>query len=167
MKKAFHTVLRAADPSFSPTHTPHTHMHKHTETSLKVTLSQIRAVAEICIWMPTFVGKFKGPWGFCKFCSEPGGPMGTKSHISKALPASIMAQRIGLIVLQQATFRAGCVYLSLSGYFLYLIPALKYSVDAFLHHEWRRGDLESLCCFFLFYSHTEAPVQKSSFHVWD
>lgn len=120
MKKAFHTVLRSADPSFSPTHTPHTHMHKHTETSLKVTLSQIRAVAEICIWMPTFVGKFKGPWGFCKFCSEPGGPMGTKSHISKALPASIMAQRIGLIVLQQATFSAGCVYLSLSGCFLYL-----------------------------------------------
>lgn len=120
MKKAFHTVLRTADPSFSPTHTPHTHMHKHTGTSLKVTLPQIRAVAEICIWKPTFVGKFKGPWGFCKFCSEPGGPMGTKSHISKALPASIMAQRIGLIVLQQATFRAGCVYLSLSGYFLYL-----------------------------------------------
>lgn len=67
--------------------------------------------------MPTFVGKLKGPWRFCTFCSE---PMGTKSHISKALPGSIMTKGIGLIVLQRATFRAGCVYLNFPLHFLYV-----------------------------------------------
>ena len=46
--------------------------------------------------------------------------MGTKSHISKALPASIMTKGIGLILLHQATFRAGCVYLNFHGHFLYV-----------------------------------------------
>ena len=70
--------------------------------------------------MPTFVGKFKGPWRFCTFCSERGRPMGTKSHVRKALPASIMTKGIGLIVLQQATFRTGCVYLNFFRHFLYV-----------------------------------------------
>lgn len=37
--------------------------------------------------------------------------MGTKSHISKGLPASIMTKRIGLIVLQQAAFSTAREYL--------------------------------------------------------
>lgn len=45
--------------------------------------------------------------------------MGTKSHISKALPASIMTKRMGLIVLQGAMFRTGCVYLNFPGHFFY------------------------------------------------
>lgn len=53
--------------------------------------------------------------------------MGTKSHISKALPASIMTKGIGLIVLQRAAFRTGCVYLNSPGHFLYVFPALEYS----------------------------------------
>lgn len=46
--------------------------------------------------------------------------MGTKSHISKALPASIMTKRTGLIVLLRVTFRTGCFYLSFPGHFLYV-----------------------------------------------
>lgn len=38
MKKAFHTVLRIDNPSFH-LHIVLKHMHKHTGTSLKVTLS--------------------------------------------------------------------------------------------------------------------------------
>lgn len=46
--------------------------------------------------------------------------MGTKSHTSKALPASIMTKRVGLMLFHWATFTSGCVYLSFPGHFLYV-----------------------------------------------
>ena len=120
--------------------------------------------------MPTFVGKFKGPWRFCTFCSELGRPMGTKSHISKALPASIMTTGIGLIVLQRDTFRTGCVYLNFPGHFHYVSQHKSTADDKFLHGERRRGDSGALCYHILFYSplfYMEALVCESSFHVWE
>lgn len=46
--------------------------------------------------------------------------MGTTSHTSKALPASIITKRVGLMVFHWATFRSGCVYLSFPACFLYV-----------------------------------------------
>lgn len=46
--------------------------------------------------------------------------MGTKSHTGEALPASIIAKRIGLMLFHWATFTSGCVYLSFPGHFLYV-----------------------------------------------
>lgn len=46
--------------------------------------------------------------------------MGTKSHTSRALPASIMTKRVGLMLFHWATFTSGCVYLSFPGHFLYV-----------------------------------------------
>lgn len=104
------------------------HARTQTQTSLRECYSHVDACrCRISIWIPTFVGKFKGPWRFCTFCSELGRPVGTKSHISKALPGSIMTKGIGLIVFQRATFSNGCVYLNIPGHFLYV----------FQHHRWQ------------------------------
>lgn len=49
-------------------------------------------------------------------------------------------------------------------------PALEYSVDAFLHRDRCRGDLDTLCYCVLFYSlllNMETLVYKSSLHVWE
>lgn len=120
MKKAFHTVLRVMGPSFN-LHILPSHMHTYPGAPLKVTLSLSEACrCSICIWIPTFVGKFKGAWRFCTFCLKLSRPMGTKSHTGKALPASIITKRIGLMVFHWATFRSGCVYLSFPGRSLYV-----------------------------------------------
>lgn len=51
---------------------------QHTKSSSKHTLSPQRksysntelGCFRICIWIPTFVGKFKAPWRVCKFCPD-------------------------------------------------------------------------------------------------
>lgn len=59
--------------------------------------------------------------------------MGTKSHTSKGLPASIITERLGLMAFHWATFRSGCVCLSFPGHFLYVSitknPSDKLSLD--------------------------------------
>lgn len=122
MKMAFRTVLRVIGPSFN-LHILPSHMHTYAGASLKVTFSLSLSDAcrcRICIWMPTFVGKFKGAWRFCPFSLNLSRPMGTTSHTSKALPASIITKRVGLMVFHWATFRSGCVYLSFPARFLYV-----------------------------------------------
>lgn len=92
--------------------------------------------------------------------------MGTKSHISKALPASIMSKRMGLIVLQQAMFRTECVYLNFPGHFLYAFQRYKTADGKSVERHWR--DLEVLCYRILFYSllfYKETLGCESSFHV--
>lgn len=71
--------------------------------------------------------------------------MGTKSHISKALPASIMTKGIGLIALQQTTFRTGCVYLNFPGHFLYVLQQQNTADGKFLRWE---SDAEEIWRFF-------------------
>lgn len=89
-------------------------MHTCTGAPLKVALS-LRSMPLQYLHLNT--GKFKGAWRFCTFCLKLSRPMGTKSHTSKALPASIITKRIGLMVFHWATFRSGCVYLSFPGRF--------------------------------------------------
>lgn len=67
--------------------------------------------------------------------------MGTKSHTSKALPASIMTKRVGLMLFHWATFTSGCVYLSFPGHFLYVSITKKTSTDkVWLDPDGCRGD---------------------------
>lgn len=125
--------------------------------------------------MPTFLGKFKSAWGlfwgfFCTFCSKLDGPMGTKSHISKVLPALIMTKRISLIVLHWATFRSGCVYLSSPGHLLYVSQPNKTA----LMHSFMENNTEeifrlptSAFCFYFPLFYAEASIYKSTFHVWE
>lgn len=82
------------------THIPApTKMCAHTRTRVKTLPEESyphidACLCWICIWMTTFVGKFKGPWRFCTLCSELGRPVGTKSHICKAVQASIITKGI-------------------------------------------------------------------------
>lgn len=94
--------------------------------------------------------------------------MGTKSHISKALPASIMTKRMGLIMLQGAMFRTGCVYLNFPGHFLYVFHHYNVQKRAKVQRTPLRRDLEVLHYRILFYSflfYMEMMVGESSFHV--
>lgn len=94
--------------------------------------------------------------------------MGTKSHISKALPASIMTRGIGLIMLRQAAFSARCVYLKFPGHFLYVVQQQNAVDGKFLCQERRRGNVEVLCFHILLHSalfYMEALVCEFSFDV--
>lgn len=90
----------------------HAHMHRSPSKSYSLSLRSMPLQ-----YLHLNTAKFKGAWRFCTFCLKLSRPMGTKSHTSKALPASIITKRIGLMVFHWATFRSGCVYLSFPGRF--------------------------------------------------
>lgn len=118
-EKSIPYCIEDCQPLLSPTHSPQTHAQTHRNLSKSYSLL-MHAVAEFASEYQLLLINSRVLGGFCKFCSELGRPMGTKSHISKALPASIMSKRIGLMVLLWVTFRTGCFYLSFPGHFLYV-----------------------------------------------
>lgn len=132
-------------------------MHTCTGAPLKVTLS-LRSMPLQYLHLNT--GKFKGAWRFCTFCLKLSRPMGTKSHTSKALPASIITKRIGLMVFHWATFRSGCVYLSFPGRFPHvsITHTQKNGAKVLLNPEWCRGDFLD--------SEAAAGVAPLSYSIW-